>query len=93
MGERNNELFGNWVYSTDLFDQSTILRMARHFETLLRSAMAQPDARLSELEMLSEEEQLQQVEEKTRRKQALSQKLKLTVPESVGLSSTTGSEE
>lgn len=39
-------------YSTDLFDQETIRRAMRHYRHLLESAVAQPDARLAELEVL-----------------------------------------
>ncbi|MDP9861264.1 MULTISPECIES: non-ribosomal peptide synthetase [Streptosporangium] len=41
-----------FTYSTDLFDRSTVERMAAHFETLLRSIVADPGRRLSELEIL-----------------------------------------
>ncbi|HEX8423476.1 MAG TPA: condensation domain-containing protein, partial [Pyrinomonadaceae bacterium] len=40
-----------WNYSTDLFDLSTVERMAGHFERLLYSAVAQPDAKLDEFEL------------------------------------------
>jgi non-ribosomal peptide synthetase component F len=39
-----------------LFDPETIARLLRHFERLLYSVAGDPDARISELEMLSEEE-------------------------------------
>ena len=39
-------------YNTDLFDTSTIERMLRHYETLLRAVMSNPAARLSELDLL-----------------------------------------
>lgn len=51
--ELNGELSGSIEYSTDLFERSTIERMAQHFETLLQSIVAQPDARLGELDLLS----------------------------------------
>ncbi|TFH30337.1 MAG: amino acid adenylation domain-containing protein, partial [Deltaproteobacteria bacterium] len=41
-------------YSTDLFEAGTIARMAGHFLTLLESAVANPDKRVSELPLLSE---------------------------------------
>lgn len=47
---------GNFIYSTDLFEQSTIDRMLRHFETLLAGVAANPEARLSELPLLTKEE-------------------------------------
>lgn len=52
-------LLGNLIYNTDLFEQSTIARMLRHFETLLEGVAANPEARLSELPLLTKEEQEQ----------------------------------
>ncbi|WP_406529699.1 amino acid adenylation domain-containing protein [Streptomyces sp. I8-5] len=46
-------LDGTIVYSTDLFDEATMVRLADHFETLLAAACAAPDVRLSELRMLT----------------------------------------
>ncbi|GAA1602365.1 hypothetical protein GCM10009828_031070 [Actinoplanes couchii] len=43
-------------YNSDVFDRGTIERMACHFERLLRSATENPDARVSALQMLSDEE-------------------------------------
>ncbi|MEP6707255.1 MAG: condensation domain-containing protein, partial [Pyrinomonadaceae bacterium] len=40
-----------WNFSTDLFDHSTVERMAGHFEQLLHSAVARPDERLDEFEL------------------------------------------
>ncbi|MEN8176662.1 MAG: amino acid adenylation domain-containing protein, partial [Pseudomonadota bacterium] len=47
-------------YSTDLFEAATIARMANHFQNLIASAVAQPQAPLSALDILSaaEREQL-----------------------------------
>ncbi|MEE2781457.1 MAG: amino acid adenylation domain-containing protein [Planctomycetota bacterium] len=44
-------------YNSDLFDESTILRMVAHFETLLQSIVADPDASLSALPLLSSDEE------------------------------------
>ena len=85
VAERPDELIGYWIYSTELFDQSTIQRMVRHFGNLLQSAVSQPDARLSALAMLSPEEIEQQEAEKKKRKQSQFKKLKTTAPEAVGL--------
>ncbi|XIG72348.1 non-ribosomal peptide synthetase (plasmid) [Streptomyces sp. SGAir0957] len=41
------------VYSTDLFDESTMVRLGGHFETLLGAAADSPTAPLSSLEMLT----------------------------------------
>ncbi|WP_203794930.1 condensation domain-containing protein, partial [Actinoplanes derwentensis] len=46
-------------YNSDVFDRGTIERMAAHFERLLRSVVADPSARVSTLEMLSDEERHQ----------------------------------
>lgn len=43
-------------YNVDLFDDATITRMMKRYETLLESILAQPAARLSDLDMLPEEE-------------------------------------
>jgi amino acid adenylation domain-containing protein len=52
-------LAGPLIYNTDLFDRSTILRMLTHFQTLLEGVAHNPDARLSELPLLTKEEQKQ----------------------------------
>ncbi|HEX6292635.1 MAG TPA: amino acid adenylation domain-containing protein [Herpetosiphonaceae bacterium] len=43
-------------YNTDLFESTTIARMAGHFTTLLRAIVADPDARIAELPLLTEAE-------------------------------------
>jgi amino acid adenylation domain-containing protein len=55
-------LTGSFQYNTDLFNASTIARMIAHYELLLRSIIAQPDARLSELRKLLDEADQQQQE-------------------------------
>ncbi|HEX8353506.1 MAG TPA: amino acid adenylation domain-containing protein, partial [Pyrinomonadaceae bacterium] len=50
--ERADGLVASFEYSTDLFDEPTVRRMAAHFKTLLRGIAARPDARLSELPLL-----------------------------------------
>ncbi|MEH2067463.1 MAG: amino acid adenylation domain-containing protein [Nostoc sp.] len=52
-------LKGQVVYSTDLFDESTISRMLEHFQTLLESIVANPDQRLRDLPVLTAREQQQ----------------------------------
>jgi non-ribosomal peptide synthetase component F len=93
VSERPQELIGYWVYSTELFEQSTIRRMVRHFGNLLRSAVAQPEARLSALAMLSPEELELQEAEKNQRKQSQFKKLKTTAPKTVGISLDDASEK
>ena len=46
-------------YNTDLFLQSTIVRMLHHYRTMLESVVTRPEARLSELSMLSDAQRRQ----------------------------------
>jgi amino acid adenylation domain-containing protein/non-ribosomal peptide synthase protein (TIGR01720 family) len=46
-------------YSTDLFSEETIARLAGHFQTLLKGIVADPDQRLSELPFVSRRERRQ----------------------------------
>jgi amino acid adenylation domain-containing protein len=50
--EEGSGLRGTIAYCTDLFDRSTIERIAGHYGTLLEAAVANPDVRLSELPVL-----------------------------------------
>ena len=52
----SDTLCGALQYNTALFDQSTIQRMARHFQTLLESAVAAPATKLSDLRLMSKVE-------------------------------------
>ncbi|HEX5720495.1 MAG TPA: condensation domain-containing protein, partial [Thermoanaerobaculia bacterium] len=65
MTERPSGLVGSWHYSTDLFHAETIARATTHFASLLESAAARPDTRLSEIEMFTPEEL--ELRERTRR--------------------------
>ncbi|MRG97788.1 non-ribosomal peptide synthetase [Polyangium spumosum] len=51
--ERGDEVTGYWLYDADLFDRGTIERMIGHFRTVLRAAAERPDARVSELPLLT----------------------------------------
>jgi non-ribosomal peptide synthetase component F len=53
------ELKASWTFSTDLFKAETIKLMHTRFETLLSSIVQNPEARLAELEMSSDEEKQQ----------------------------------
>ncbi|MEL6262772.1 MAG: amino acid adenylation domain-containing protein [Cyanobacteria bacterium J06626_6] len=52
-------LKGTFKYNTDLFEASTIERMAGHFQTLLTSIVAHPDQSIAALPMLTSAEQRQ----------------------------------
>jgi amino acid adenylation domain-containing protein len=57
--EREGKLIGFLEYNTDLFDHSTIERMAGHFQILLGAIVADPDQSISTLPLLTEEEKHQ----------------------------------
>ncbi len=44
---------GRFKYNTDLFDSSTIVRMAEHFQVLLRSVVDNPDLSISQAEIMT----------------------------------------
>jgi amino acid adenylation domain-containing protein len=56
LDERPAGIIGRFIYSTDLFDESTVQRMAGHWEVLLRSIVEHPERRLSEFSLLPETE-------------------------------------
>jgi amino acid adenylation domain-containing protein/FkbM family methyltransferase len=60
MIEGENGLTASWTYSTDLFHASSVIRMQTHFESLLRSIVADPETQLSALEMYSKAEKKEQ---------------------------------
>ena len=57
--EDSGGISGFVIYSTDLFDETTITRMLEHFRILLEGIVKNPEQRLSELPVLSELEQHQ----------------------------------
>ncbi|HEX6292587.1 MAG TPA: amino acid adenylation domain-containing protein [Herpetosiphonaceae bacterium] len=56
MWERADGLGGALEYSTDLFDDATIARMLRHFQTLLEGIVADPAQPIGRLPLLAEPE-------------------------------------
>ncbi len=58
--ETSEGIDGSIEYNSDLFDRSTIARLADHFENVLASCTAQPDVPVSQLSLLgsTEREQL-----------------------------------
>jgi len=59
MWESLDGLRGQVIYSTDLFDDTTITRMLGHFQTLLESIVANPEQRLCDLQLLTESDRHQ----------------------------------
>jgi len=57
--ERRGRLCGAFEYNTDLFDRSTVERMAGHFEVLLRAVVINPKARIRDLPLLTRAERHQ----------------------------------
>src|SRR6185436_6298764 len=59
LNEQKGGFFGLWEYASDLFDATTVERMAGHFERLLSGAVDHPESRVSELPLLSPAERHQ----------------------------------
>ncbi|MBG1265874.1 non-ribosomal peptide synthase/polyketide synthase, partial [Nostoc sp. WHI] len=57
--ETQKGLMGSWKYNSNLFDASTIARMAGHFQILLEGVVANPQQQISQLPLLTEVEQQQ----------------------------------
>ncbi|MDZ7319565.1 MAG: amino acid adenylation domain-containing protein, partial [candidate division KSB1 bacterium] len=53
MLEEGNNLAGALEYNTDLFDETTIDRMLRHFENLLAQVVAAPEMRIDQIPLLT----------------------------------------
>ncbi|MBA3439856.1 MAG: amino acid adenylation domain-containing protein, partial [Pyrinomonadaceae bacterium] len=86
MEETEEGFIGTWVYKTDLFERATVTRMMNHFEILLGSVLAQPDARLNALEIYTETERKQRTVEKVERQASQLSKLKNIKRKTVDLS-------
>ncbi len=59
MTEVGEILSASIEYNTDLFDASTISRLAQHFQTLLEGAVSNPEQHLAELPLLADAERQQ----------------------------------
>ncbi|HRB21128.1 MAG TPA: amino acid adenylation domain-containing protein [Nitrosomonas sp.] len=59
LSEVSDELVGNFAYSTDLFERTTVERIARHFQNLLKNVVENPDIPLARLSMFEAHEQKQ----------------------------------
>jgi amino acid adenylation domain-containing protein len=59
LDDRPEGLIGRFVYNTDLFDASTIARMAGHWQTILQSAVTDPAQTIGQLPLLTEAERHQ----------------------------------
>jgi len=63
MWEEGNNLAGQIEYNTDLFDDATIVRMQKHFQTLLEGIIADPEHHIRNLPILDEAERRQLIVE------------------------------
>src|SRR5205807_8509316 len=52
-------LISRFTYSTDLFDEATIVRMAENWQSILESIVTNPKQSLSTLPLLTEQERRQ----------------------------------
>ncbi|BAZ33597.1 amino acid adenylation domain-containing protein (plasmid) [Cylindrospermum sp. NIES-4074] len=59
LAEGDSSIFGAFKYNTDLFDGSTIERMAVHFQNLLMGIVENPQQAVGEIPMLNTEERHQ----------------------------------
>lgn len=59
IAETSNELMASFYYNTDLFDATTIKRMATHFQTLLAAIVTNPQQQLAKLALLPDAERQQ----------------------------------
>jgi amino acid adenylation domain-containing protein len=57
--EAGSSLIANWQYNTDLFDATTVSRMAGHFQTLLEAIVTNPEQCVAQLPLLTEAERNQ----------------------------------
>ena len=70
LDERTDEVLARFHYSTDLFDRETMVRMAADWQRLLEHGVADADVRLSELPVLSAEDERRIVVEWNRTEQS-----------------------
>ena len=62
LNDDGNGLHGMLEYNTDLFNPSTIERLAGHYEVLLKSIATDPNRHISDLPLLTEGERHQLLE-------------------------------
>jgi len=56
LDDRSDGLFGRMIYSTDLFDATTISSLVECWQTLLEAVVADPEVRISQVTILPERE-------------------------------------
>jgi alpha-ketoglutarate-dependent taurine dioxygenase len=78
-------LRGSAMYRTDLFKEATIVRMMHHFTSLLEQILANANAHLATLELLTREEKELQLMQHKERESATFARFKTTKPKPMSL--------
>jgi amino acid adenylation domain-containing protein/non-ribosomal peptide synthase protein (TIGR01720 family) len=74
--ERGGRLQVEMTYNTELFEEGSVVRLRRRYETLLGSIVNEAGARLSALEFIPQEEKEEQASRKKKRQESHVEKLK-----------------
>ncbi|HTG34804.1 MAG TPA: amino acid adenylation domain-containing protein [Thermoanaerobaculia bacterium] len=85
MSEREGEVRGTFSYRSDLFAAADVERLAERFQALLASAAATPEARLDELDFLTEQERRERAMELEGQEKASLSRFKRIKPKAVTL--------
>ena len=72
-----------WTYSTDLFEEAAIRRMHAHFEQILKSIAARPEAEIDALDMLTEPEQRERARQEQEQEESRRSRLLRVQPKKV----------
>ena len=83
--EVDGTLSGSVEYNTDLFEASSIANLLSSYETLLRNIVDQPNTRLLDLNLLTNEQIQQQLDEEMKLKQVEREKFMHITPKTVVL--------
>jgi hypothetical protein len=83
--EREETIDCGLVYSSELFDASTVGNMAEMYETLLRDALTNPETRVSALTLMNEEQKKRMKEERLERRQSSQRKLTSAGVKAIGI--------
>ena len=84
--ETKQGIAGKWQYKEDIFEGNLIAKMSDNFQTLLENIVNQPDARINDLEILSEVEKQKQTQQKQQRKNIKRKKFINAKPKAVNFS-------
>jgi amino acid adenylation domain-containing protein len=71
--EEKQSFHGITEYNTDLFDHTTIASLVERLQTLMQSAVARPEQRISELLLMTEAERRELLEDRSGRKEEFSE--------------------